>query len=434
MTILENIKNNLFNIIIPKDDVDKLRDVTNRAFKNPNIDNIKLCDDVIKHLPNEAAKQDSKEIFKYLLSKDINTNSKNDNGDNLIFVATQHGSINVLKLLKEYGANFLDMDSKGRGLVEIAAEKVNLDLIQLFDSYNLVKNRLNSNKYISDIVCINANNTNKDDAIKILDNIIKDKNELNLPENKTLATAVLRSPIEIVQWLVDNKADINKDSNLLYYAGDSHRIEIFDYLLDNNINIVNDFMGLSPFDHLLYKYNKYNITLPDILNTLNKFYRKNTAGRLIIDLKPGYRCIYSIQLKINTFVFFIENKIPFILNANTINTFDILEFINNFNNLNKILNLYYELDMKAFLNDIKTRIDKDTDPYKYNHPNTDFKNLNPYYNNKKYDSDLINVLEYVFQWYENSDKLKKVYFNIPYKLYFLIFTDIVLQAKLFFNL
>ena len=244
-------------------------------------------------------------LIKKLAEKDSTGNalnimgrSKNQNisiDKTPLYEASQNGSLDIVKLLAENGADLNKKASNGISPIDIAFQNDHLDimkyLIEQGADINLIDN--NGMSLISKIIVKNSK-----DSVDLVDYLIEKGSKINRQSNDgwtPLHEAVQAGNKKMVQLLLDHDAFVNaadtKGWTPLHEASQRGNIEIFKLLVENGADSNASFNYNVGFDSQGRRIIKY-ITPIDVAqnygySNISEYLIKFTSDRLTSDLK-GY--------------------------------------------------------------------------------------------------------------------------------------------------
>jgi len=227
------------------------------ASKNNNVGSLKLILDKI--IENRKYIKDEEELEKY---NNEYLNAKNNDGKTALIYAAENGSIKIIELLIDSGADINKKDSKyGETAIMWAMrnKKFGKEVVEL-----LIKNGANLYERSSDggTVLMYAVLYEQIEIIKLLINIGVDLNEKDYYGSTALMKAVHNNRyIDIVELLIKKGADVNqKDNNgmtALMWAAKYNSVEIVELLLKNGAKVdETDNDGKTAFDYAKYETNQ----------------------------------------------------------------------------------------------------------------------------------------------------------------------------------
>ncbi len=252
------------------------RDLKGNTPVSVAVDNNRL--DVVKHFYSLGANLDAQdalainpimksinndEIFDYLLSKNVNLNSKNIFGNSLVHLIWNDKE--KLSKIYEKGANFNAVDGNGENLVHYAVEADNIDLLNFYltkgvlpdtpDHYNETPIFKTQNLQILEIlkkqnVNFNQQNNNGDTYLhkaiklgnsKLIDFLVESKVDVNLKNRLGENPAFYTENEEILVKLIKLGLDVDSQNNmgdaLAHKFARSGNVHLFSRIMDANANL-----------------------------------------------------------------------------------------------------------------------------------------------------------------------------------------------------
>jgi len=293
------------------------------------------------------------EIFRYLLEKGANANTKNKNETSLLSLVIDRYNYNVkfIKYLFDYHVNINEKDSSGNYPLIKAINKNDFDSVILLIKYG-IKNHIDMN-----VIDVNGNTpltlSYKIEHLDIFKFLVKylDVNKKDANGNSILYYAILNNDLETSKYLISNRADIN--------FIDKHGNSAFDISLYKCYDLVSVFINNKNL--LLNKPNVRGETplisiIKSINSSINKekskisYYYLNISFKIVtliergsdvnaVDKEGNTPLVYAIQKKSLSVVmhliknganinFFIRNRNQsIVMYAIELNRVDIVKFL-----------------------------------------------------------------------------------------------------------
>jgi ankyrin repeat protein len=214
--------------------------------------NINAVDDFDKTALHYAAESGSLNLVRYLVdNKDFDIDAKDERYQTALHYAAESGSLDLVKYLIEKGADIKAYDIRNRKVLYYAARSRNLDLFQYF----VEKIWLDINVFIKHDECIQVLYCAVERGDICLVKYLVDQglgvnynfNGSYIEEDMIcqgatpLHVAVLNKDINLIQYLIEKRADVNNadinEQTVLHLAVINDYIDIIKYLIEKGVDV-----------------------------------------------------------------------------------------------------------------------------------------------------------------------------------------------------
>jgi ankyrin repeat protein len=193
---------------------------------------------------------DSGETIKYLVDKGADLSIKNEDGNTVLFIAAYRQNINAVKYLLLKGAN---IEIKNFTVFHVAAEKVNLEMFKIFESYccasDVVEISANTHHFESLIYHaiigeyededILGNDDFENRRMIMLEYLVEKyyKSTIDIKSGKvnprtTLLIAAKKERLDAVKYLIEKGAKLENSPDILIEASKTGNLKMVKYLVE----------------------------------------------------------------------------------------------------------------------------------------------------------------------------------------------------------
>ncbi|ORX83059.1 ankyrin [Anaeromyces robustus] len=240
---------------------------------------IKIIDSIIDH--------ERLDILKYLVTKNLDINSQDEEGQTPLIHAIKRRKLDVMKYLIDYKADIKAVNDKIK-VIDSVIDYNKLDILDCLVNKNLNINSQDEVGHTPLIYAIHRGNFN------IIKYLIEHGADIQIVNRKieTLKTIIDRGQLNILDYLINKKLDINsKDKEghtLLAYAIKSRKIEVIKYLIDHGANLRNINQKVKLIKESVIFWNELEILKYLVKHHLN-IHQKDENGNTLLHYAIEYK-------------------------------------------------------------------------------------------------------------------------------------------------